>query len=47
MKKLLIDKMTLVIEAHQKKKDEVIKNNLVEKYMYTGKLAKKMWNTSF
>ena len=47
IKKILIDKVNAFLEIHRKNKEEVIKNNLLDKYMYSGKLAKKMWNTTF
>ncbi|MDD3263909.1 MAG: tryptophan--tRNA ligase [Candidatus Nanoarchaeia archaeon] len=47
LKKILIDKLTLFIENHQKNKQKVIDENLLEKYMYKGKLAIKMWNEKF
>lgn len=42
MKKLLIEKINLFLENHNKKKEKMIKNNLLEKFTKTGDLAKKM-----
>lgn len=42
LKKLLIGKLTEFIEEHKKQKEKVIKENLIEKYMKTGELAKEM-----
>lgn len=47
IKKILIDKINLFLEEHNKKKEIAKKNKLLEKYMYTGKLAKDMWNKVF
>jgi tryptophanyl-tRNA synthetase len=47
IKKLLIEKVNAYLEEHQKNKEEVLEKNLLDKYMYSGKLAKKMWNTKF
>ena len=43
IKNILIGKVNELIENHNKKKEKVLKENLLEKYMYSGKLAKKMW----
>lgn len=47
IKEILINKINKFLEKHNKNKDSVIKNNTLKKYMYTGKLAKKMWNKNF
>lgn len=47
IKKILIDKVNAFLEIHRANKEEIIKNNLLDKYMYSGKLAKKMWETKF
>lgn len=47
IKKILIEKVNQVLENHRKKKEEAIKNNLLDKYMYSGKLAKEMWEKKF
>ncbi len=39
----LIDKLNKFLEEHRKRKEIAKKQNLVEKYMYTGLLAKQMW----
>ena len=46
-KKILIEKVQNLLEEHSKKRDEAVKNNLLEKYMKTGKLAREMWNKKF
>jgi tryptophanyl-tRNA synthetase len=47
IKKILIDKITTFLEKHQNQREKVIKNNLLDKYMHSGKLAKQMWNKEF
>jgi len=47
IKKILIDKINLFLEEHKKKKEDAIKNKLLEKYMKTGKLAKEMLSKKF
>lgn len=47
MKQLLIDKINLTLENHRIQKEKAKKNNLLDKYMYSGKLAKEMWNKDF
>jgi len=47
IKKILIDKINSFLEVHQKNKQNAIKNNLLEQYMKTGKLAKKMLSSKF
>lgn len=47
IKKILIEKVTSYLEKHNENKEKSQKNKNLEKYMYTGKLAKKMWNTKF
>lgn len=47
MKKYLIEKVNYFLEEHRKKKEEAKKNNLLDKYMYSGKLAKEMWKRRF
>lgn len=44
IKKLLIDKVNEVLENHRRDKEKAISENLLDKYMYSGKLAKEMWN---
>ena len=44
IKLYLIEKLNKFLENHRKNKDEAKKKNLVDKYMYTGALAKEMWN---
>lgn len=41
IKQILIDKINIFLYEHRKKKE--IARPLLEKYMYTGKLAKEMW----
>lgn len=41
IKQILIDKINVFLHEHRKKKE--ISRPLLEKYMYTGKLAKDMW----
>ena len=41
LKQILIDKLNKFLEKHNKEKRTPI--NLVKKYMYEGKLAKRMW----
>ncbi len=43
IKKILIEKVNELLEKHKSQKEKAIKNNLLEKYMYEGKLAKEMW----
>jgi len=43
LKGLLIEKLNLFLEEHRKKREKAD----VEKYMKTGKLAKKMWETYY
>lgn len=43
LKALLIEKLNLFLEDHRKKREKAN----VEKYMKTGKLAKKMWETYY
>lgn len=47
MKNILIEKINIFLEEHNRKKQNAIKTNLLEKYMKTGKLAKEMWNKDF
>ncbi len=47
IKSILIDKINSVLIVHRERKEKVINLNLLEKYMKTGKLAKKMWNKDF
>jgi tryptophanyl-tRNA synthetase len=47
IKKLLIDKINNFFEKHRQNKDKAINNKLLDKYMYSGKLAKEMWNKNF
>lgn len=47
IKQILIEKVNEFLEKHNTKKEEAIKNNLLDKYMYSGKLAKEMWNKDF
>jgi len=43
IKLYLIEKINKFLDEHRKRKEIAKKENLVEKYMYTGTLAKKMW----
>lgn len=47
MKKLLIEKVNEFLQVHRERKENAIKENLLDKYMYSGKLAKEMWNKQF
>ncbi|MEC8220563.1 MAG: tryptophan--tRNA ligase [Nanoarchaeota archaeon] len=47
IKKILIEKVNNLLEKHRTQKQEAKENNLLEKYMKTGTLAKTMWNKSF
>ena len=47
MKKILIEKIQAFIENHNTRKEEAIEKNLLDKYMFSGKLAKKMWETYY
>ncbi|MDA3856558.1 MAG: tryptophan--tRNA ligase [Candidatus Woesearchaeota archaeon] len=47
IKSILIEKINSYIEVHNKNKEKALKNKLLDKYMYTGKLAKSMWNKNF
>ena len=47
IKKILIDKINIFLEEHNKRKELAKKNKLLEKYMHTGKLAKEMQNKKF
>lgn len=47
IKAILIGKITIFLEEHNRKKELARKNKLLEKYMHTGKLAKEMWNKKF
>ena len=47
LKKILIDKINLFLEEHHKKKEIAKKQKLLDKYMYSGKLAKEMWNKRY
>ena len=41
MKQILVDKLNAFLREHNKKKENA--KHLLEKYMYTGKLAQEMW----
>jgi len=41
LKQIVVDKINKFLKEHRKKKENVNKN--IEKYMYSGMLAKKMW----
>ncbi len=43
LKKILIDKINSFLDEHRKRKEIALKEKLLGKYMYTGQLAKKMW----
>lgn len=43
IKKILIDKINEVLIKHRENKEKAKKENILEKYMKTGKLAKFMW----
>jgi len=47
LKKILISNVQEKLEIHQQKRKMTIDNNLLQKYMYSGNLAKKMWNNNF
>ncbi len=47
LKKILIEKINNFLEKHRENKKKAIENNLLDKYMYTGRLAKEMWNKKF
>lgn len=47
IKAILIEKINLLLAKHNENKQNAIKNNLLDKYMYSGKLAKTMWNKNF
>jgi tryptophanyl-tRNA synthetase len=47
IKKILIDKINTLLEEHSKQKELAQKNNLLDKYMKTGTLAKSMWEREF
>jgi tryptophanyl-tRNA synthetase len=47
LKKYLIEKVTAVIEEHQQRKEEAKSKDLLKQYMYTGTLAKTMWEKEF
>ncbi len=44
LKALLIEKINSFLKQHNENKKKVLEQKKLEKYMYTGKLAKKMWN---
>lgn len=44
IKKILIAKINSLLEKHNKARENAIKTKLLDKYMYTGKLARQMWN---
>jgi len=41
IKKILVEKLNSFLEKHRQNKEK--NKNLIEKYKYTGKLAKEMW----
>lgn len=45
LKEILIEKLNAFLKQHRKRREKAEKK--AEKMMYTGKLAKKMWNTYF
>lgn len=47
LKKICIEKVQKMIENHQENKAYALKNNVIERYMYSGDLAKKMWSRNF
>ncbi len=47
IKKILIDKINTFLELHRNNKEKAINDNLIDKYMYRGKLAKEMWSKNF
>ncbi len=47
LKKILIEKINELLEEHRKNKQLAKKNNFLDKYMFSGKLAKEMWNRDF
>ncbi len=47
LKSILIEKINILLKKHNERKKVVKENNLLDKYMYSGKLAKEMWNKKF
>jgi tryptophanyl-tRNA synthetase len=47
IKKILIEKINSLLKQHNQNKQKAKQNNLLNKYMYSGELAKKMWNKEF
>lgn len=47
IKKILIDKINDFLAQHNKNKETAKKKKLLDKYMYSGKLAKETWNREF
>lgn len=47
IKKILIEKINLYISKHSLNKEKALKGKLLDKYMYSGKLAKSMWYRKF
>ena len=47
IKKILIEKINSYLEEHRKQKEIAKKEKLLDKYMYSGKLAKQMWKKKF
>lgn len=47
IKAILIEKVNAFLEEHNKQKENAKKKNLLDKYMYSGKLAKEMWDKKF
>jgi tryptophanyl-tRNA synthetase len=47
LKGILIEKLNKFLEEHRKEKEKAEIRNLLEKYMYKGELAKKMWEKEF
>ncbi len=47
LKKILIEKVQEKIQFHQIMREKAIEEDLLERYMYSGSLAKEMWNKDF
>jgi tryptophanyl-tRNA synthetase len=47
IKGILISKINNLLESHRSKVDYAVEENLLDKYMHSGKLAKEMWQKDF
>ncbi len=47
LKSLLIEKIVSFLKKHSENKKKILEENKLEKYMYSGVLAKKMWKKTF